>query len=272
MRSYWLVTILAIVGGSCFTAVAAPQEFDKGVAAHTQRLAGSLALSPAVIVIKTKPGVSSTQTLTITNLLNRKCGFVMEAFDVVVEDGKRVFVPAGETPGGIARSAIFDPPRLEVNPEESARVKVTLTVPPAPAVRAVAAVFHGQEALPGNGKLTITGSLGTLITYSLSDNVELRTSAPTVMPQSETSNLSVSELLENSGTEPVVMKGTLAILKSSGELIGRVAIESHRLLPGEKFESVAEYPSYIQPGQYRAMVSLVHDEKAQTSSVAFQVQ
>ena len=32
-------------------------------------------------------------------------------------------------------------------------------------------------------------------------------------------------------------------------------------------ESVVEYPRYIQPGQYRAMISLVHDEKVQTSSV-----
>src|SRR5437899_1072640 len=111
-------------------------------------------------MIKTQPGGSSTHALTISNLMYNKCSFVMEAFDVVVRDGTRVFVPAGETVGGIARSAIFSPPFIELNPGESALVKITLTVPPEPAVRAVAAIFHGQTALPGNDKLMITGSLG----------------------------------------------------------------------------------------------------------------
>ena len=46
MRSYWLLTILAILGGPCFTAVGGlPQELDKAAAVHTQRPAASLALS-----------------------------------------------------------------------------------------------------------------------------------------------------------------------------------------------------------------------------------
>ena len=266
-----LLTITALLASSHFTAAAIPQKIEKASAPPSVRTATSLALSPAVIMIRAKPGASSTHPLTITNLTNNKCRFVMEAFDVVVQGGKRVFVPAGETFGGIARSAIFNPPTLEMSPGESAQVKITLTVPPEPAVRAVAAIFHGQTALPGNGKLMVTGSLGTLITYSLSDKIAVRTGAPTVKPQTETSNLSLSEVLENFGREPVVIKGTLAILKNSGQLIGRVTIESHRLLPGEKFDSVVEYPNIIHRGQYRAMISFVHEGGVQTSNVEFQV-
>lgn len=272
MRSCWLITFLAALAASTFTAAGLSQEIQRTAMSRSERPEPSLALSPAVIVVKTKPGGSSTHALTITNLTDSKCRFVMEAFDVAVKNGERVFVPAGEIPGGIARSAIFQPPALDVRPGESAHVNVTLTVPPEPGVRAVAAVFHGQTALPGNSNLKVTGSLGTLITYSLSDKVALRTNAPAVRPQTKTSNLSVSELLENTGSEPVVTKGTLAILKSSGELIGRVPIESHRLLPGEKFESVIEYPRYLQPGRYCAMMSVVHDGEVHTSSVEFQAQ
>jgi hypothetical protein len=267
-----LRTIMALLASSHFAATAHPQKLEKAAMPPSERNAPSLALSPAVIMIKTKPGGSSTHPLTITNLTYGKCRFVMEAFDVVVRDGTRVFVPAEETVGGIARSAIFNPPTVELSPGESAQVKVTLTVPPEPAVRAVAAVFHGQTALPGNGNLMVTGSLGTLITYSLSDKIAVRTGAPTVKPQTETSNLIVSEQLQNYGREPVVTKGTLAILKSSGELIGRVAIESHRLLPGEKFDTMVEYPHNIQRGRYHAIISFVHAGGVQSNSVEFQVQ
>jgi hypothetical protein len=272
VRRCLLFTITALLASSHFTAEAIPQKFRIAAAPPSERPAPSLALSPAVIMIKAKPGASSTHALTITNLTYGKSRFVMEAFDVVTQDGKRVFVPAGETSGGIARSTIFNPPTVEVNPGESAQVNVTLTVPPEPGVRAVVAIFHGQTAVSGNGNLLVAGSLGTLITYSLSDKIAVRTGAPIVKPQTETSNLTLSEPLENCGQEPVVIKGTLAILKNSGQLIGRVTIESHRLLPGEKFDSVVEYPNIIQRGQYRAMISFVHEGGVQTSNVEFQVQ
>ena len=73
----------------------------------------------------------------------------------------------------------------------------------------------------------VTGSLGTLITYNLSAKVNIRAGAPAVSPQTDNANLIVSQPLENDGQEPAIPKGTLAILKSSGELIGRVAIQSH---------------------------------------------
>jgi hypothetical protein len=233
--------------------------------------APSLALSPAVIMIRTAPGTSSTQTLTITNLTYTRFKFVLEALDVVVRDGQRTFVPAGETDGGIARSAVFDPSSIELDPGGSAQAKVTLTVPSLPTVRAVVALFHGQTALPENGSFVVTGSLGALITYNLSDNVAVQLDKPTVSLQTESSNLTVSEQLENDGTEPVIPKGTLAILNSSGELKGRVAIEPHRLLPGEKFNCSAEYPHNLPPGNYRAMMSFEHEGGVQTSSVAFEL-
>ena len=106
-----------------------PKKVDTQTPQQSQPRAPSLALSPAVIMIKAGPGASSTHPMTMTNLTNTRFRFVLEAFDVVIQGGKRVFVPAGETEGGIARSAIFDPPAIELNPGESAQIKVTLTVP-----------------------------------------------------------------------------------------------------------------------------------------------
>ncbi|SRR6266436_538514 len=237
-----------------------------------QQLAGpSLALSPGVIQVKAQPGISSSHVMTMTNLTGTRFRFVLEAFDVVTREGKRVFIAAGETEGGIARSAVFDPPAIELNPGEAGNVKVTLTIPADPKVRAVVAIFHGQTALPGNGALMVTGSLGTLITYNLSARIDIRAGAPTVSPQTENANLMVSQQLENDGQEPAIPKGTLAVLKSSGELIGRVAIQPHRLLPGEKFNCEVEYPHSLRSGKYRAMMSIQHEGGVQTSSIEFQV-
>jgi hypothetical protein len=132
-------------------------------------------------------------------------------------------------------------------------------------------MFRGQTALPGKGTLLVTGSLGTLITYNLSPHVDIRAGSPTISPQTDNANLIVSQPLENDGQEPVIPKGTLAILKSSGELVGRVAIPPHRLLPGEAFDCEVEYPHSLRPGQYRAMLSIQHEGGVQTSSAQFEI-
>ena len=234
--------------------------------------ASSLALSPGVLEVRTQPGVSSSHVLSMSNLTGSRLGFVLEAFDVAVRDGKGVVIRAGETQGGIARSAVFSPATIELDPGETGQVRVTLTVPADPKVRAVAAIFRGQTAVRGGGGVMMVGSLGTLITYNLSAQVKVRAGAPTITRQTEKTNLVMSEQLENDGQEPAIPKGTLAILKSSGELIGRVAIPAHRLLPGEKFNCEVEYPHSLRPGKYRAMMSIQQEGGVQSSGLEFEVE
>jgi hypothetical protein len=271
MQRNWIVAALMFLATVVCNASAAPQ--DPPNPSVPKPAPPSIALSPAVIMLKAQPGASSTHELTITNLTYSRMSFALEALDVVIRDEKRVFVPAGETEGGIARSAIFDPSTIELNPGQAGQVRVTLTVPEQPTVRAVVALFHGQTAIPGNGSLMVTGSLGTLITYNLSSDVAVAVDKPAVTPQTETSNLTFSEELKNTGTEPVVPHGTLAILDDqSGKLIGRVDIEPHRLLPGEKFNCAVEYPNSLKSGDYRAMISFEDEGGVRTSAIKFKVQ
>jgi hypothetical protein len=264
-RWMFLVTLLTFAGPPSGAAQ------SPGRQARPPASSASLALSPGVVLVKSQPGVSSTHPLTMTNLTQRKVLFALRALDVIVREGKRVYVPAGETEGGIARSAVFDPATLALNPGESGQVKVTLTVPKEPRVRAVVALFEGRTAVSSQGSVMVTGSLGTLITYNLSDRVAVRIGEPSISPQTESSSLTVSEPLENSGSEPVVTHGTLAILRVSGELVGRVSIEPHRLLPGEKFDCPAAYTRSLAGGRYRAMMSLEHEGGVQTRTIEFTV-
>jgi hypothetical protein len=265
------ISIILLAGVFCCAAKTSRNPEDQSPS-QVRPIAASLALSPGVVQVKAQPGASSTHILTMTNLTGTRFGFVLEALDVVTRDGKRVFVPAGETEGGIARSAVFVPRAIVLNPGEAGKVEVTFTIPAEPKVRAVVAIFHGRTALSGTGSFMITGSLGTLITYNLSAKTEIRAGAPTISPQTDNANLQVSERLENVGQEPAVPKGTLAILRSSGELVGRVAIQPYRLLPGERFDCLVEYPHTLRAGKYRAMVSIQYEGGVQTNSAEFQVE
>src|ERR1051326_4849641 len=84
----------------------------------------SISLSPAVIMAKGSFGQGLTQTLTLTNQTARDFAFEMVAEDVLVKDGKRVFVPAGETPNSIAATAVFNQKTVLVKPFSSASVDV----------------------------------------------------------------------------------------------------------------------------------------------------
>src|ERR1700724_2040366 len=108
----------------------------------------SISLSPAVVMAKGNFGQGLTQSFTLTNQTARDFAFEMVAEDVVIKDGKRVFVPAGETPNSIAASAVFAQKTVLVKPFSSASVDVRLTLPAQTNLRAVVAMFRGTDKLP----------------------------------------------------------------------------------------------------------------------------
>ncbi|MFY9559840.1 MAG: hypothetical protein WAQ52_06375 [Terriglobales bacterium] len=231
--------------------------------------APSISLSPAVIMLQAKPGQSTTQTLTVSNQTAGQFAFELDALDVVVRDGKRVFVPAGETVDGIARTAVFSPRTLLLGPGEHGMVRVTVTVPDRPVVRAIVALFQGKSVVAINQGVGMTGSLGALITFTLSKQFRVDSLPLGMMNATASENLSLTETLINSGSEPVIPKGTLAIVGSSGALIGKVPIAAQRLLPGEQLDFTATYPAPLKPGKYRALISLKHEGGLLTRSLDF---
>ena len=50
----------------------------------------------------------------------------------------------------------------------------------------------------------MTASLGSLITFNLTDNVKLKPEPVRVIPASETANMKIAQWISNSGTEPVL--------------------------------------------------------------------
>lgn len=231
---------------------------------------GTLSLSPAVVMLRGSAGQSATQTLTLMNGTSRPFSFDLVANDVVAREGKRVLMEAGQVAGGIAATAVFSKPHVDVPPGGSVSVDVTFTVPQGTAQRAVIALFRGTNRVM-SGNTPMTASLGALMTFTLSDTVAADAAPLTVRPQSASENLGVSDVLTNRGTEPLLARGMLAILDAKGALAGKVAINPHRLLPGETAELHAEYAGELAPGHYRLVVSYDYEGQALTRSAEVDV-
>ena len=209
--------------------------------------------------------------LTLINQTPQEFVFEMVAQDVVVRDGKRGFVPAGETLHGIAETAVFSQKHVVVKPGQSATVGVTFTVPPETSLRAVVALFRGLNNLSSGGPVMMTGSLGALFTFTVSEDFQIAGSLIAVTAQSATANLGISQVLTNTGSEPVIAGGVAALLNEAGTLVGKASFEEQRLLPGEQLTFRAVCPAELKTGRYRVFASFQYEDKVITNSRDFTV-
>ena len=232
----------------------------------------SISLSPAVIMGRGNFGQGLTQTLTLTNNTGADLNFELLAEDMIVKDGKRVYVPAGELPDSIAATAVFSKKTILIKAHTAGSVDVRLTIPAKTDIRAIVAVFRGTDVLPtSSGGVGMTASLSTLLTFNLSENVKLQPEPAHVSPASASANMTVSQWLVNVGSEPVLPEGTAAVLNEKGSLVGKATFVPQRLLPGERQQFVAEFPEQLPSGDYRALCSFQFEGKTQTSSVDFKI-
>ena len=231
----------------------------------------AIALSPAVIMVRCKPGQSTTQTLTIVNRTANEVSFHLETQDVVVRDGKRSFSPAGQVANGIAASSVASPDSLVVKSGEEASVQVTLTVPLETVQRAVVTFFRGSLVAPGNGAIGLGASLGTLVTFNLSTDYKVEAGPIETSLQTPAANAILSEQLRNSGSEPVIPKGVVVILNAAGKRVAKATFLNHRLLPGERLMFAASNPAQLAPGRYRTLSSFEFEGRILTSAGEFTV-
>ncbi len=260
-RSFLLVLVAALIG-----AATVGQSRQASSAGDKP----TLSLSPAVVMLKGQPGQSTTQTLTITNQTGGEFAFDMVAEDVIVRDGKRVFVAAGETPRSIAATAVFNPRSVTVKPHSTGTSNVTVTVPPETSIRAVVAIFRSSTRI-NSGGVGMTASLGTLLTFTLSQNFGVQAGTLEVQPQTAIANASFRTWLTNTGTEPVFPEGVAAVLTEGGKLVGKTPIQGQRLLPGERLSFSAEYPAQLQPAHYRVLTSFQYEGKTLSLPGTFDV-
>lgn len=233
-------------------------------------LSQTVSLSPAVVALRGGSGQSTTQTMTIANATSMELAFELSALDVVVREGARVFVEAGRIPDSIAATAVFSKNRVRVGPGQRASSDVTLTLPPRGEQRAVVVLFRGTTKMP-YGSANATASLGTLLTFTLSDRFSLSPPRLLVQPQSATRNAAFEGALVNDGAEPIVPIGVAVILDEAGRLVARAPFESRRILPGERVTLRAEYPGELPNGRYRVLSTFDYEGRSVTAAAALVV-
>jgi hypothetical protein len=226
--------------------------------------AGGFSLAPAVLELKGKPGQGTQQRLTITNGTPDPVTFDLAVLDVITRGGKRVFVPAGELQGSIAATAVLAPKRLLVPAGQTGSAEITLTLPPDTSVRAIVARFQAVDPLAAPGRVGVTVGLGCLLTFNITDSVAASPDPLIVQPQTATTSLAFSQWITNSGKEPFIAKGVIAILDASQRLVTKLVVPRTRFLPGERLELKAEEPAELPAGRYRAVLTLTYEGRVLT--------
>jgi hypothetical protein len=222
---------------------------------------GTLSLSPAVVMLRGDFGQSTTQTLTFRNGTSRAFSFDLLAQDVVVRDGKRSFARAGSIPGSIASTAVFSQQHIDIAPGTSETVTLTVTLPPNTAQRAIIALFRGTNTVM-SGQVPMSASLGTLLTFPASNDVEMTASPLDVRTQTAAASLGVRGTCTNTGREPLVAKGVMAVLDARGALVGKSALRPQRLLPGESITIDGDYGGELVPDRYRVFVTYEYEGRS----------
>jgi hypothetical protein len=232
---------------------------------------GSIALSPAVIMVRCQPGQSTTQSLSIANHTDTEVSFRLTTEDIVVREGKRLFFAAGQIENGIAANSIATPALVVVKAGEETKVQVTFTPPPETAQRAVVTFFKSIAVNSSTGAIGLGASLGTLITFNMSGDYQIDAGAVEASLQTATANVIFSEELRNRGSEPVVPKGVIVVLNASGKRVAKASFKAQRLLPGERLTFAATNPAQLAPGRYRTLSSFEFEQNILTSAGDFTI-
>lgn len=122
-------------------------------------------MTPAIIFAARSPGQSISETLVVNNQSSQELAFDLAAEDMVIEQGRMVPIPAGQSPNGIASTVTLSSPTLSVKPWRTTSFQITLKVPSDSPVRGVLIVLKGTRTIPAAGGITLQASLGTLITF-----------------------------------------------------------------------------------------------------------
>lgn len=87
-------------------------------------------ISPVSLVFDAEPGQTQSKTITITNHANRKSAFTVVLQDFVLnKEGKKISVKTVDTEHSLVNWLSINPPFLEMNPNETRQIIVSIQAP-----------------------------------------------------------------------------------------------------------------------------------------------
>lgn len=230
----------------------------------------SVAISPASIDAKIKPGASHTQTFTITNGTDARLRFRASVADVWFDErNNRLNGRAGTLPRSAALWIQFAPPEIVVEPHSSAVVKAVITVPSSATGSFYAVpVFEGMSAgksAPAVQTNVSTASIGVkfrglmMLTTEAGAEYNVEIINGKISPPTASTGLELELDLRNRGTAHAKVRGAFALLDAAGALVGRGGIEEKRFLPTQRSFVTSRWAGELPPGRYVVVVTLSYN-------------
>lgn len=107
-------------------------------------------------------------------------------------------------------------------------------------------------------------SIGSLLTFELTGRLSITPGELRARPPTPSTNAEVAVPVANDGSEPTIVRAAAAIIASNGTLIGKLALDPRRLLPGEQTVLSADYPGELASGSYRIVATVESAKRAWT--------
>jgi hypothetical protein len=170
----------------------------------------AISLTPTLSAITCEPGRSAKQTLTLLNDTPNELSFEVVVNDLVVRDGKAVFLPAGAALNGIAATAVFAEKYFNVKPQQTKRISIEFTVHPQTTSRGILVMLQGTDKL-AFGKATVTANLGAVITIDAPESAAAGLDGVGAGPSAGKDDFSLSQWAADAASSSLAMQqATLA--------------------------------------------------------------
>lgn len=228
----------------------------------------NVTISPASIDTTVKAGASYTKSFTLTNNTNERLRFRCYTNDMWYdEQNQRVTARAGTMPRSASMWIQFTPAEVTIEPNGTAIVKATITVPPN-----ATGSFYSVPVFEGLPDKPVLASAGTsvasigirfrglmMLTTETGAEYNVEIMGAKVTPPGKTSELEVALDLRNRGTAHARVRGAFAILDSAGKLAGRGTIDEKKLYPSQRNFINGRWAGGLKPGDYTCIVTLSYN-------------
>lgn len=254
-----LILLAAITLLSCFS-IASAQKVSVGI-------------TPASIDAQVNRGASYSQTFTLVNSTGTRLRFKCSVADMWYdESNNRLAGRAGTLPRSASLWVHFSPEELIVEPHSSGSVNAVVTVPQTAAGSYYSVpVFEAMPADPvlADGTLAkvsmATATIGIrfngLMMFTTLNTAEynVEVMGGRITPPSASRELAMQLDVRNRGNAHARVRGSFAILDSSGVLAGRGVIEEQRYLPEQRRMLDTVWAGELPPGEYTTVITLSYD-------------
>jgi hypothetical protein len=174
----------------------------------------TISLTPTLSVVECEPGRSATQTLTIANETPSELTFEVVARDLLVRDGKAVFLPAGAALNGIAATAVFSEKYFNVKPHQTTTVSIEFIVHPQTTARGMLILLQGTDKV-AFGKTTMTANLGAVITINAPESTTTGLDGGGAGTSAGTASYAISQWMSDASASSLA--GQQAMPEAAGE-------------------------------------------------------